>query len=191
MQKGLSLSDFEDELRALGAGPRHIRRIYRAWLGLGPWEAKDSARYPAALEAKLTEIRNRLTKLTQVLPVKSEQAESLKLIVGLSDGECIESVLLPRRALCVSTQVGCAVGCRFCMTGKGGLVRQLGSAEIVAQVVEALKIRPDIKKVVMMGMGEPSHNLKEVLEAVNFLGDVLGLAHKEIVVSTVGDPRLF
>ena len=191
MQKGLSLSDFEDELRALGAGPRHIRRIYRAWLGLGPWEAKDSARYPAALEAKLTEIRNRLTKLTQVLPVKSEQAESLKLIVGLSDGECIESVLLPRRALCVSTQVGCAVGCRFCMTGKGGLVRQLGSAEIVAQVVEALKIRPDIKTVVMMGMGEPSHNLKEVLEAVNFLGDVLGLAHKEIVVSTVGDPRLF
>ena len=70
-------------------------------------------------------------------------------------------------------------------------MRQLGSAEIVAQVVEALKIRPDIKKVVMMGMGEPSHNLKEVLEAVNFLGDVLGLAHKEIVVSTVGDPRLF
>ena len=178
-------------MTALGASPRHVHRIYRAWLGLGSWEAKDSCRYPATLEAALPEIRRELEGLSQVLPVRSAQAETIKLIVGLSDGECVESVLLPRRALCISTQVGCAVGCRFCMTGRGGLTRQLGSAEIVAQVVEARKIRPDLKKVVFMGMGEPSHNLREVMEAVSFLGNVLGLAHKEIVVSTVGDKRLF
>ena len=61
----------------------------------------------------------------------------------------------------------------------------------MAQVVQARKIRPDLKKVVFMGMGEPSHNLREVMEAVKFLGCTLGLAHKEIVVSTVGDKRLF
>jgi hypothetical protein len=57
--------------------------------------------------------------------------------VALADGQTVESVLLPRGGLCVSTQVGCAVGCTFCMTGRDGLLRQLGSAEIVAQVALA------------------------------------------------------
>ena len=83
------------------------------------------------------------------------------------------------------------MGCAFCMTGKGGLERQLSSAEIAAQYVAATRIKPDIKKVVLMGMGEPSHNLAAVKEAVEFIGDVAGLAHKQIVVSTVGDERLF
>jgi 23S rRNA (adenine2503-C2)-methyltransferase len=78
-------------------------------------------------------------------------------------------VLLPRDGLCVSTQVGCAVGCVFCMTGTDGLLRQLGSAEIVAQVALARTRRP-VKKVVFMGMGEPAHNLDNVLEAIELLG---------------------
>jgi 23S rRNA (adenine2503-C2)-methyltransferase len=65
----------------------------------------------------------------------------------------------------VSTQVGCAVGCVFCMTGRAGLLRQLSSAEIVAQVVLARSLRP-VKKVVFMRMGEPAHNLDNVLEAI-------------------------
>ena len=77
------------------------------------------------------------------------------------------------------------------MTGRCGLIRQLSSAEIVAQVVAARRVRPDIKKVVFMGMGEPSHNLKAVMEAVEFLGDVAQFQHKQLVVSTVGDERLF
>ena len=184
MAQGTSLSYFTDKMTALGASPNHIHRVYRAWLGLGSWEAKSDCRYPAALEKEIPAIRRELEGLSRVLPVQSAQAETVKLVVGLADGECVESVLLPRRALCISTQVGCAVGCRFCMTGRGGLTRQLGSAEIVAQVVQARKIRPDLKKVVFMGMGEPSHNLREVMEAVKFLGCTLGLAHKEIVVST-------
>jgi 23S rRNA (adenine2503-C2)-methyltransferase len=90
----------------------------------------------------------------------------------------------------VSTQVGCAVGCRFCMTGRDGLLRQLRSAEIVAQVAHARARRP-IRRVVFMGMGEPAHNLDNVLEAIELLGTEGDLATKNLVFSTVGDRRVF
>jgi len=102
----------------------------------------------------------------------------------------VESVLLPRDGLCVSSQVGCAVGCQFCMTGRDGLLRQVQSAEIVAQVALARRRRP-VRKVVFMGMGEPAHNLDNVVEAIELLGTVGNIGHKNIVFSTVGDPRAF
>jgi len=102
----------------------------------------------------------------------------------------VESVLLPRGGLCVSTQVGCAVGCVFCMSGRDGLLRQLGSAEIVAQVVLARRRRA-VSKVVFMGMGEPAHNLDNVLEAIELLGTQGNIGHKNLVFSTVGDLRVF
>jgi 23S rRNA (adenine2503-C2)-methyltransferase len=76
------------------------------------------------------------------------------------------------------------------MTGRDGLLRQLGSAEIVAQVVLA-RARRQVKKVVFMGMGEPAHNLDNVLEAIDVLGTAGGIAHKNLVFSTVGDRRVF
>jgi 23S rRNA (adenine2503-C2)-methyltransferase len=114
----------------------------------------------------------------------------MRLLVQLADGQTVESVLLPRAGLCVSTQIGCAVGCVFCMTGRSGLIRQLGSAEIVAQVVLARRYR-SVKKVVFMGMGEPAHNLDNVLEAIDLLGTEGGIGHKNLVFSTVGDRRVF
>jgi 23S rRNA (adenine2503-C2)-methyltransferase len=102
----------------------------------------------------------------------------------------VESVLLPRGGLCVSTQVGCAVGCVFCMSGRAGLQRHLGSAEIVAQVVLARKRRA-VSKVVFMGMGEPAHNLDNVLEAIQLLGTQGNIGHKNLAFSTVGDLRVF
>ena len=113
-----------------------------------------------------------------------------RLLVELADGQTVESVLLPRDGLCVSTQVGCAVGCLFCMTGQEGLLRQVGSAEIVAQVVLARRQRK-VTRVVFMGMGEPSHNLDNVMEAIETLGTVAGIGHKNLVFSTVGDRRAF
>ena len=113
-----------------------------------------------------------------------------RLLVELADGQMVESVLLPRGGLCVSTQVGCAVGCVFCMSGRDGLLRQLGSAEIVAQVVLARKRRA-VSKVVFMGMGEPAHNLDNVLEAIQLLGTQGNIGHKNLVLSTVGDLRVF
>lgn len=76
------------------------------------------------------------------------------------------------------------------MTGTTGLVRQLGSAEIVAQVVLARQRQP-VKRVVFMGMGEPAHNLDNVLEAIDLLGTAGDIGHKNLVFSTVGDPRVF
>jgi 23S rRNA (adenine2503-C2)-methyltransferase len=110
--------------------------------------------------------------------------------VELADGQAVESVLLPRDGLCVSSQVGCAVGCTFCMTGRGGLLRQLGSAEIVAQVALA-RTRRKVGKVVFMGMGEPAHNMDDVLDAMDLLGTAGGIGHKSLVFSTVGDRRVF
>jgi 23S rRNA (adenine2503-C2)-methyltransferase len=113
-----------------------------------------------------------------------------RLLLDLADGQSVESVLLPRHGLCVSTQVGCAVGCGFCMTGRDGLRRQLGSAEIVAQVALA-RTRRAVKKVVFMGMGEPAHNMDNVLDAIELLGTAGAVGHKNLVFSTVGDPRVF
>jgi 23S rRNA (adenine2503-C2)-methyltransferase len=115
---------------------------------------------------------------------------SERLLVGLADGQTVESVLLPRDGLCVSSQVGCAVGCQFCMTGREGLIRQVTSGEIIGQVVLARGRRP-VKKVVFMGMGEPAHNLDNVLEAIDLLGTEGNIGHKNIVFSTVGDARVF
>lgn len=191
MAKGPDISQLVTELKAHGAKDEHVRRVLRAWMHWGDWEPKSGSRYPKSLVAFLPEFQERLSRLARVLTVPSRQTEAMKLIVSLEDGECVESVLLPRQGLCVSTQVGCAVGCQFCQTGKGGLLRQLSSAEILVQLEKARAIRPEIKKIVFMGMGEPSHNLRAVLEAVDFLGTVMNLAHKDIVLSTVGDIRLF
>ena len=191
MAREPDISDFVEEFTALGAKPEHVRRIWRAWFGTGGWVPPQSWNYPAQLQAQLAHIRARLESLVRFEHQESRQADSGKLLVHLADGECVEAVLLPRDAVCVSTQVGCAVGCVFCMTGRGGLVRQLSSAEIVAQVVAARRVRPGLKKVVFMGMGEPSHNLRAVMQAVEFLADVGQFQHKQLVVSTVGDERLF
>ncbi len=124
------------------------------------------------------------------LGASSNDDEVARLLVELHDGQMVESVLLPRGGLCVSTQVGCAVGCVFCMSGRAGLLRQLGSAEIVAQVVLARRRRA-VSKVVFMGMGEPAHNLDNVMEAIELLGTQGNIGHKNLVLSTVGDVRVF
>ena len=145
---------------------------------------------PLAVRDGLPALIAELRGLARVQSEHPGEDGSARLLVELADGQTVESVLLPRDGLCVSTQVGCAVGCVFCMTGRDGLLRQLGSAEIVAQVVLARTRRP-VKKVVFMGMGEPAHNLDNVLEAIELLGTVGDIGHKNLVFSTVGDPRVF
>ena len=188
-----SVSDIRTHLRALGANPKHEHRVLRLWSQALPQtqgrRPLDSF-MPAAVREALPEIETRLQALTVLREQHPGEDGSARLLVGLQDGQSVESVLLPRDGLCVSTQVGCAVGCVFCMTGREGLVRQVGSAEIVAQVALARKLRP-VKKVVFMGMGEPSHNLDQVLEAIDLLGTAGNIAHKNLVFSTVGDERVF
>ncbi len=180
-------------LQACGAKPAHEQAVLRAWshgLALDSGKRAPEGFLPQALRAALPGLAEDLSALAQVRSAHQGQDGSLRLLVGLGDGQSVESVLLPRAGVCVSTQVGCAVGCTFCMTGRSGLLRQLGSAEIVAQVALARRRRP-VRKVVFMGMGEPAHNLDEVLDAIDLLGTLGGIAHKNLVFSTVGDARVF
>ena len=189
----MRIEDIRQRLRGFGAKPCHEQRVLRAWVGAreldsGPRQAENVL--PLALREALPALSEELKGLARLCSEHSGEDGSARLLVGLFDGQSVESVLLPRDGLCVSSQLGCAVGCVFCMTGRGGLVRQLGSAEIVAQVVLARALRP-VRKVVFMGMGEPSHNLDNVLEAIELLGTAGSIGHKNLVFSTVGDRRVF
>ena len=189
----MRIEDIRQRLRALGANPRHEQRVLRLWSQALPQDAgrREIAHFlPAPLVAALPALADELAALAVLRSEHPGEDGSARLLVALGDGQTVESVLLPRDGLCVSTQVGCAVGCVFCMTGQGGLVRQVGSAEIVAQVALA-RTRRVVKKVVFMGMGEPAHNLDNVLEAIDLLGTVGNIGHKNLVFSTVGDPRVF
>jgi 23S rRNA (adenine2503-C2)-methyltransferase len=121
-----------------------------------------------------------------------------RFLIQLEDGEAVESVRIPedgRSTLCVSTQVGCALACKFCLTGQLGLTRNLSAGEIVSQVVllrqsaaKAPKANTGRFSVVLMGMGEPLQNYENVLKAIEILSDDHGVALplRRITLSTAG-----
>ena len=188
-----SLAELRDALRAAGARPRHETLMLRAWvrgLPLDAFAQSEDARLPLTLRRALPKLAQRFAALLGVLSEHRGADRSRRLLLRLEDGKTIESVLLPGDGVCVSTQVGCAVGCTFCMTGRDGLMRQLTSGEIVAQVALA-RSRQRVRRVVFMGMGEPAHNLDNVLDAIALLGAEGDLAQKNLVFSTVGDRRVF
>jgi 23S rRNA (adenine2503-C2)-methyltransferase len=189
----MRIEDVKQRLREAGAGPRHEGHVLRNWSQASP-QASGKQRIenflPQALRAALPVIEAELAGLAYLVHAHGAADGSERLLVRLADGQTVESVLLPRGGLCISSQVGCAVGCVFCMTGRDGLVRHLGSAEMVAQVALARARRP-VSKVVFMGMGEPAHNLENVMDAIELLGTAGNIGHKNLVLSTVGDPRVF
>src|SRR5262249_27998029 len=117
-----------------------------------------------------------------------------KFLLRLADGQHVESVFIPdtpSMTFCISTQVGCAMACAFCLTGKMGLVRNLTAGEIVGQVrvlVDATGMRGKRFNIVLMGMGEPLHNYDETMKALRILADDNGLAvsPRRVTLSTVG-----
>ena len=117
-----------------------------------------------------------------------------KFVWLLDDGHRVESVYIPdgdRRTLCISTQVGCAMACTFCLTGDLGLLRHLTPAEIALQPAQVSELLPEgerITNLVMMGMGEPLHNFDNLLVALEILLDenAQNFSHRKITVSTVG-----
>jgi 23S rRNA (adenine2503-C2)-methyltransferase len=189
----MQIDDIRQRLHALGSRPRHVQTVLRNWTRAWPLDTcrGDPAQFfPAAVRAALPALAEELAGLVRVQSEHPSADGASRLLVQLADRQTVESVLLPRDGVCVSSQVGCAVGCVFCMTGRDGLRRQVGSAEIVAQVVLARRHRP-VRRVVFMGMGEPAHNLDHVMEAIELLGTLGGIGHKNLVFSTVGDPRVF
>lgn len=115
-----------------------------------------------------------------------------KFLWTMRDGEKIETVFLPNNwgnTVCLSTQVGCALGCSFCMTGKNGLVRNLTVSEIVLQYIQAMQITgKSIRNIVFMGMGEPLNNYDNLVNAINYFTSekILTMSPSRITVSTAG-----
>jgi 23S rRNA (adenine2503-C2)-methyltransferase len=187
------LDHVRTRLAEAGARPCHERVLLRAWtrgLALDGGTRAVEGFLPHRLRDAIPELTQSLGSLARLRAAHPSTDGSSRLLVELADGQTVESVLLPRAGLCVSTQVGCAVGCTFCMTGRDGLQRHLGSAEIVAQVALARTLRA-VKKVVFMGMGEPAHNLDAVMQAIDLLAAEGDIGHKNLVLSTVGDRRVF
>src|SRR6266545_6067714 len=163
--------------------PRLWQRAVARWT--------DATDLPAPLRAALDDAfpLPRLTLHTH--QVSSDGTE--KFLWALSDGEAIESVLIPagkRRTLCISSQAGCALGCVFCATGRMGFRRNLTAAEIAGQVRELVLLDPALKptNVVYMGMGEPLLNWDAVDATLTIFNhaDGLGIGARHITVSTVG-----
>jgi 23S rRNA (adenine2503-C2)-methyltransferase len=131
----------------------------------------------------------------QKICVAQSQDGSKKYLFGLKDGNRIESVLIPEKGhftLCISSQVGCAQGCRFCLTGRDGFGRNLSKGEIVGQIRDIQKDLQDprlLTNVVLMGMGEPLANFKNVVNALQTMTDSgtgFGFAGRRITLSTAG-----
>ena len=189
-----------------GLTPQEIERFCASELGQRPGQGLRVAvqLYRKRREAfdAMTDLNRPLREqlksrcaITTLAVERSEAADdgTVKLLYRLADGNTIEGVLIPgpeRLTLCVSTQVGCASGCGFCLTGSGGLVRNLTSAEIVNQLYAAEKIssgRP-VTNIVLMGTGEPLSNYDAVKTFIETATDRhgLGFSPKKITLSTCG-----
>ena len=148
---------------------------------------QEAVALPAALRAELA----RACPLTIPHQLStSAGGQTTKCLITLGDGEQIETVLMrhdDRRTVCVSQQVGCALGCRFCLTGQLGFRRNLSAAEIVSQVLVFARLEK-ITNLVFMGMGEPLLNYDNVLAAIRILNDSDGfnIGARRISISTVG-----
>ncbi len=174
----------------LGKGYQHALLIYEEWYRTG----RVTGQHPAFKNAQalLQEILT-LTDFS-VLPLSTNLTDGKtgKFLLKTVDGLDIESVLIPMQAggtLCVSSQVGCRMGCAFCETGRMGLLRNLTSQEILSQLfVARFHLNFSVRNIVFMGMGEPFDNYDTVMQTVKILTDAhgFGLGHNHITVSTSG-----
>ncbi len=190
--KDFTLPQMEEWVERIGERRFRARQIFRHIYArrIDSWnECTDLSR----LFRTQLELGSRLDAL-DLLESRQSQDGTIKFLFGLQDGHCIETVLIPeppRATLCVSSQVGCAMGCRFCATGSLGLKRNLATGEIVDQVCRAQRLLSSgqqITNLVFMGMGEPLANYEAVLRAINILTDPNGpdFSHRRITLSTVG-----
>jgi len=151
-------------------------------------------RSPDELRAETPRVFERSFPLAPLLETRLQEARPVsdgatKLLIRLADGQAIESVVLASArgvSLCLSSQVGCPVGCTFCASGRAGLVRNLAAHEIVEQLVHARRIRPDVDRLVLMGIGEPLLNSAAVFQALDLIRHEGGIGPRRMIVSTVG-----
>jgi 23S rRNA (adenine2503-C2)-methyltransferase len=181
-------------LQTRGEGPLRARQL-RRWLFAGRATSfAQMSDLPQRLRDVLAAAFRPLGSAIDRKLVSSDGTH--KLLLRLHDGQVIECVLLKeadRRTVCISTQVGCGMGCVFCASGLGGVVRNLSAGEILEQLIQARNLLPAAERlthIVVMGMGEPLANLEALLEALTVATSPQGLhiGARHITISTVGLP---
>lgn len=197
----LGFTEIEEELRGAGINPTHAKTLWRAIHREGLLDFSKAGFLPPLqqwVDAHVGEEKRFFLDAPELVDeIPSADGLTRKFLLKLRDGQTIETVLMGyenRHTVCVSTQAGCAMGCVFCATGQMGFVRHLRPGEIVAQVLHARRVlkqhHPDkrVRNLVMMGMGEPLHNIDSVMHALDSISDVrgMGIAPSKIAISTVG-----
>lgn len=193
--RGLTVADLEDILSSIGEKSFRAKQI-------ASWVYKRRVSSFHEMTDLSQELRDRLGKrltLEDAPSVEMEQSHdgTIKLLIGLEDGEKVECVLIPdgkRLTLCISTQAGCAMGCTFCFTGLTGFRRNLLAHEMIDQIFTAYNVLSRNKKItnyVLMGMGEPLTNYGEVKKFLTLATskDGLEISPRRITLSTVGIPE--
>jgi 23S rRNA (adenine2503-C2)-methyltransferase len=172
-------------------------RARQLWQGLYQqfWNSPELfTNFPTSLRSQLAE-KIQFKVLAPVSTLNSSDGQTVKTLFRLQDGKAIEAVLMryeKRNTLCISTQVGCAMGCVFCATGQMGFKRHLSSGEIVAQVMYYARLLHDeaasVTNIVVMGMGEPFHNYDNLMAAIDRLNEPEGynFGARRFTISTVG-----
>ncbi|MBW2099705.1 MAG: 23S rRNA (adenine(2503)-C(2))-methyltransferase RlmN [Deltaproteobacteria bacterium] len=188
----LTWAELADEFKIrYGKGKYHATAVYREVYKNGNLDFSHVDEF--AKSQKLAGKIQSVLVLNPGLVIEEQKDKGLvKFITRLADGLEIESVIIPmatHNTLCVSSQVGCRMGCTFCETGRLGLLRNLAVEEIVGQVYTArFSLGSPIKNIVFMGMGEPFDNFDNVIQAIRVMNDPRGLdiAHSHITLSTAG-----
>ncbi|MEI8233494.1 MAG: 23S rRNA (adenine(2503)-C(2))-methyltransferase RlmN [Verrucomicrobiota bacterium] len=191
----------EQALVLAGIRPVHARALWRALHREAALELATRADFLPPLrrwvEARTSPAGSFFLDAPQAAAdLRSTDSQTRKFLLKLRDGQTVETVLMGypgRSTACVSTQAGCAMGCTFCATGKAGFARHLRPGEIVAQVLHCQRAlreagRPDLRNLVLMGMGEPLHNYDAVMTALDILTDRRGvnIGPSRVTLSTVG-----
>jgi 23S rRNA (adenine2503-C2)-methyltransferase len=189
---GLELKELEDFVVSLGHKKFHAKQIYQWIWKRGVAEFSEMTNLSVELRAALA--GTAVVSVPRIIQHDISEDGTQKFVLQLADGKQIESVFIPdtpKQTFCVSTQVGCAMGCAFCLTGKMGLIRHLSAAEITAQVRTLARSTNLLDKsfnIVLMGMGEPLHNYDETMKALRMLNQKEGfdMHPKRVTLSTVG-----
>ncbi|RMH70541.1 MAG: 23S rRNA (adenine(2503)-C(2))-methyltransferase RlmN [Gemmatimonadetes bacterium] len=198
--KGLSLNQMTEFVTQLGEKPYRAKQLMRWIYGKGVSDFKEMTDISHSFREKLAEVAT-VSELKQLLRQDSQDG-TRKYLFELADGEQIEAVFMPgerRTTLCISSQVGCGMGCTFCATAKMGYQRNLSVGEIIDQALYILRDQAMLDKrerinVVMMGMGEPLANYDNLIPTLKLMSHDYGLqiGQKRITVSTVGlVPRIY
>jgi 23S rRNA (adenine2503-C2)-methyltransferase len=189
---GLERPELEALLVEQGTEPFRARQLYRWVFKRGVADFRAMSDLSKALREQLAE--RFVVGAPRVIHRDQSADGTVKFLLELADHRKVESVFIPdtpNQTFCISTQVGCAMKCAFCLTGKMGLTRNLMAAEIVGQVrvlARELDLLDARFNIVLMGMGEPLHNYDETMKALRILGDEDGLAvsPRRVTLSTVG-----